>query len=1171
MNNHKLALKNACYVFISLVLSLSVYLSLSSLLSTRSVSAQSVPANTLNSTTTDAIAVRIVANPSQYIIEDWYAMQGFAGSPQKIKVDGYDAIRDNRTVYVAATNIKGTCNYSLPGSGASTALPATSTSRNIFQKIFQVDSASAATECSINSDCGSGTCVLSKIYFNIYIITYNQGAGSNTTDVFGKILASWKFNNNLNGQLGTCSFPPKNCQAVSDCGSAEDYDCNPNNSRCVSKHKCLSDADCSGGALCNSAKSSILRDIKRLQSLNKINSALKSYKNAHSKYPILASGTFLPQAVVSTWPSWQSAFAAQIGSVSNDPINKLGVCNTSPTATTTMDGFDGSTCWNGTTKRYYNGSNSSNLELPAGSYAMVYTTNANGSNYKLCANMETSYNFMSVDGIQTNLAAANCHTTASAGYSGAVNNPPTIVAMNLNGIAGEEFNGYIKAQDPNGNPITFSILDNVSEPANYWGSWENGIRPVLKATTDPQQKKVWSAKAGAAGNYNITIRITDSLGAGFTTTTAIKISAGAPVVTASDADYDLSQDPNSSLNYNLYFDDSNFTYLTLNYNTSLASALKNWLKNLSTLIIAPAIAQIQLSPASRDVPIIIGQPITLNCASVTQPGGGWRVNRTLVNCFNLNNGLKGKLYTEANGRFRLNIYGTISGLSIPQDTNLNYKIKVFNSLNKNTEKSFAIKLKANPPQLDFSCNKKAGLYQNYSCQINNLNTKNKTTTYVYSHLNLDSPTASSDNFLNDLPAGFVGSPSTGLISGMPVNIGNYRFKIQAYNEYGAYTEKYYDLKVESSCGKELVQYAGGPWDQRGEVRNQGGYYKTVLIDGKCWLGDNLNVDSSQSIFQHYQNNIVNQAVKKSNWLKETLSLLFQPYVAFAQTLNINPAMLMINQIGVCYNGDNTYCEADGRLYKASEAMAGSNASSTRGICPNGYHIPSNEEYTELVNYLGTDAGNKLKQNGDSGFEGLLVGSATKSGTTTTFMDRNTNGNFWSSTVQGVGNFFYQLFEGSPLFTRPNSPAGTDKYYSLRCVQNKQCPSSCTTCNNVGACCNASSWTPAVNARCGNFTQTSNCGTTQMATGTLACVVPQTCGGGGTPNVCGCTPNCANKVCGSNGCGGTCGTCAAGSTCSSNGMFCVTNIGGGGTVHTGTNLNLELNPNVNANTNTNLSQ
>jgi glucose/arabinose dehydrogenase len=87
----------------------------------------------------------------------------------------------------------------------------------------------------------------------------------------------------------------------------------------------------------------------------------------------------------------------------------------------------------------------------------------------------------------------------------------------------------------------------------------------------------------------------------------------------------------------------------------------------------------------------------------------------------------------------------------------------------------------------------------------------------------------------------------------------------------------------------------------------------------------------------------------------------------------------------------------------------------------------------------------------------------------------------------------------------------------------------TTCSALGKNCGS------VNDGCGG---TLNCGT---------CTSPNTCGGGGTPNVCGtssCTPTtCAaqGKNCGSinDGCGGTlnCGTCTSPNTC-----------GGGGTAN-----------------------
>ncbi|MGM0576650.1 MAG: hypothetical protein ACQEXJ_13055 [Myxococcota bacterium] len=64
----------------------------------------------------------------------------------------------------------------------------------------------------------------------------------------------------------------------------------------------------------------------------------------------------------------------------------------------------------------------------------------------------------------------------------------------------------------------------------------------------------------------------------------------------------------------------------------------------------------------------------------------------------------------------------------------------------------------------------------------------------------------------------------------------------------------------------------------------------------------------------------------------------------------------------------------------------------------------------------------------------------------------------------------------------------------------------TTCDAEGANCGV------VDDGCGG---TMSCG---------LCSPLNECGGGGTPNVCGCTPDCEGKSCGGDGCGGKCGTC-----------------------------------------------
>jgi uncharacterized protein (TIGR02145 family) len=59
------------------------------------------------------------------------------------------------------------------------------------------------------------------------------------------------------------------------------------------------------------------------------------------------------------------------------------------------------------------------------------------------------------------------------------------------------------------------------------------------------------------------------------------------------------------------------------------------------------------------------------------------------------------------------------------------------------------------------------------------------------------------------------------------------------------------------------------------------------------------------------------------------------------------------------------CKNWGRLYDWYTAMddeesSSANPSGIEGVCPVGWHIPSDAEWTELIDYVGTNAGTKLK-------------------------------------------------------------------------------------------------------------------------------------------------------------------------------------------------------------------
>ncbi|HTW96498.1 MAG TPA: hypothetical protein VMD74_02460, partial [Candidatus Methylomirabilis sp.] len=118
-------------------------------------------------TESDAIGVRVLANPHHFSPLAWYLDQGFKGNPTVLTVDGYDAIQDGRTVYVNVANID-----------------------------------------------DSGT-----LYTNIYLISYTQDAKPETVQIFNKILSKWKFNTNLTS-TGKCfnqSDVNEVCLADADC------------------------------------------------------------------------------------------------------------------------------------------------------------------------------------------------------------------------------------------------------------------------------------------------------------------------------------------------------------------------------------------------------------------------------------------------------------------------------------------------------------------------------------------------------------------------------------------------------------------------------------------------------------------------------------------------------------------------------------------------------------------------------------------------------------------------------------------------------------------------------------------------------------------------------------------------------------------------------------------
>ncbi len=164
----------------------------------------------------------------------------------------------------------------------------------------------------------------------------------------------------------------------------------------------------------------------------------------------------------------------------------------------------------------------------------------------------------------------------------------------------------------------------------------------------------------------------------------------------------------------------------------------------------------------------------------------------------------------------------------------------------------------------------------------------------------------------------------------------------------------------------------------------GNVYSTVQIGEQCWMAENLKVE-------RYRNgDILPTGLSNSAWISMTSG-------AFA-----------------VYNNTATNKDTYGLLYNWFAAV------DPRGLCPTGWHVPTDAEWTELTDLLGgqSDAGGKMKTTGSleagtglwrapntaatnsSGFSGLPGG----------FRDYN-NGNFGN---KGFYGYWWSSSEYSTL-------------------------------------------------------------------------------------------------------------------------------------------------------------
>jgi uncharacterized protein (TIGR02145 family) len=168
----------------------------------------------------------------------------------------------------------------------------------------------------------------------------------------------------------------------------------------------------------------------------------------------------------------------------------------------------------------------------------------------------------------------------------------------------------------------------------------------------------------------------------------------------------------------------------------------------------------------------------------------------------------------------------------------------------------------------------------------------------------------------------------------------------------------------------------------------------------------------------------------------------------------------------CYNNDTANCSIYGGLYQWAEAVQYQNGASNstspspafagniQGICPTGWHVPSDSEFCTLTTFLdatvncgtigwsGTDAGGKMKSTSglwnspntgatnSSGFSALPGGNRNPNGT---FGNKMIDYSSWtSSNYSGLFTLFIGLNNG--YSSRDINPYNNLNGFSIRCIK-----------------------------------------------------------------------------------------------------------------------------------------
>lgn len=184
-------------------------------------------------------------------------------------------------------------------------------------------------------------------------------------------------------------------------------------------------------------------------------------------------------------------------------------------------------------------------------------------------------------------------------------------------------------------------------------------------------------------------------------------------------------------------------------------------------------------------------------------------------------------------------------------------------------------------------------------------------------------------------------------------------------------------------------------------------YNTVSIANQCWMAENLNVGT-----------------RIDGVDEQTDNSTMEKY---------------------CYDDDVANCDIYGGLYQWDEMMQYVTTEGVQGICPDGWHLPTDDEWTTLTTFLGGEnvAGGKMKETGTTHWNSPNTGATNSSGFTAlpggfrysgSFSSLGNYGYWRSSSEYSGSNVWYRyLFYDGVRVDRNNGYKTSG--FSVRCLKN----------------------------------------------------------------------------------------------------------------------------------------